>query len=102
MTSLIETASGTPTPGINGLGRCIGFVISTENSPSFYRFVFRLKPDCDVSPGQMVGTVVNAPDGRSVAIVARVDDAHEVNPHEDALSSTLREVLPFETKYAPE
>ena len=35
-------------------------------------------------------------------MLARVNDVHEVNPHEDALSSTLRNVLPFGTKYAGE
>jgi DNA helicase HerA-like ATPase len=102
MTSLIETVDVNPAPKVTGLGPCIGFVISTEESPSFYRMTFRVKPDCDVSPGQMVAALVDGPDGTSIAVVARVDDAHEVNPHEDALSSTLRQVLPFETKYAPE
>jgi hypothetical protein len=47
---------------------------------------------------------VRAQDGEGHAsfVLARVDDVHEVNPHEDALSSTLRDVLPFETKYAAE
>lgn len=35
-------------------------------------------------------------------MLARVDNVFDHNPHEDPLSSTVSEVIPFETKYAPE
>lgn len=35
-------------------------------------------------------------------MLARVDNVFDHNPYEDPLSSTVSEVIPFETKYAPE
>lgn len=80
----------------------IGKVISDEASPSFFAVRFRLNPGCRSAPGRFVAIEAQADDGRDVLLVARVEDLHEVNPHEDAASSTLREVLPFGTSYAIE
>jgi uncharacterized protein len=83
------------------VGRLIGRVVSTGTSPSFFSVEFRLNADCAASPGRFVA--IESSDGSDRSLVlARVDDVHEVNPHEDALSSTLRNVLPFETQYAAE
>jgi hypothetical protein len=77
-------------------------VVSTDASPSFFALEFRLNADRTTAPGRLVAVRAQAPDGRGVLVLARVDDAHEVNPHEDALSATLRNVLPFGTVYADE
>ena len=34
--------------------------------------------------------------------LVRVEEMREFNPHEDAASSTVQDVIPFETRYAPE
>jgi len=80
----------------------LGQVVSDEVSPSFFVVRFRLNPDGRTSPGRFVAIEAEADDGRSVLLLVRVQDLHEINPHEDAASSTLREVLPFDTSYAPE
>src|SRR5437660_12651935 len=80
----------------------LGNVISTDASPTFFRADFRVEPGQSVSPGSYVAIQAEAAGGDPVLIIARVEDMHEVNPHEDALSSTLRDVLPFEPRYARE
>lgn len=94
----VEVAE-TPGPG----GRLpIGRVISDDASPSFFAVRFRLNPGRGSAPGRFVAIEARGEDGRDVLLLARVEDLHEVNPHEDAASSTLREVLPFGTSYARE
>lgn len=83
-------------------GRYLGRVISTDRGPSFFAVDVRLDPARNTAPGRYVAIdAVTDADERSL-ILGRVDDAREVNPHEDAASSTLRDVLPFGTKYAAE
>src|SRR2546426_2993275 len=85
-----------------GAGALLGNVVSPETSPSFFALQFRLNAGKETHPGRFVAVEARTADGRDALVLARVDDVHEVNPHEDALSSTLRNVLPFETKYAAE
>lgn len=80
----------------------IGRVISDEASPSFFAVRFRMDPGRKSAPGRFVAIEARADDGRDVLLLARVEDLHEVNPHEDAPSSTLREAFPFDTSYATE
>jgi DNA helicase HerA-like ATPase len=80
----------------------LGNVISTDASPTFFRADFRVEPGQSLSPGSYVAIQAEGAGGDPVLIIARVEDMHEVNPHEDALSSTLRDVLPFEPRYARE
>lgn len=82
--------------------RPLGQVISDEASPSFYKLRFRLDSSRSTGPGRFVAIDGESETGEPVLILARVEDVHEVNPHEDPLSSTLREVLPFGTTYAAE
>lgn len=89
------------------VGARVGMVVSNDSSPSFFALAFRLNADAVTSPGRFVAAYVDGRlgrtrEGQDVLVLARVDDVHEVNPHEDALSSTLNEVLPFGTEYAPE
>ncbi len=114
-----DAASGEPTDGLGREGSVaaavsvieqararpanyLGAVVSTDRSPSFFLFEFRLDPEAVTSPGRFVAVQADRPDGRSSLVLARVNDVHEINPHEDALSSTVRQVLPFDTTYAPE
>lgn len=76
----------------------LGTVVSDDRSPSFEELRFRLMPDQTVVPGQFVAILA----GSDALVVARVLDLHEVNPHEDALSSTIRGVLPLSGEYAHE
>jgi len=85
-----------------GQRRLLGRVISTASSPSFFALEFRVDPDRVTAPGRFVAVDAQSEDGRDVMVIARVEDVHEVNPHEDALSSTLHNVLPFDTTYATE
>lgn len=83
-------------------GEILGRLISSQDSPSFYRQHFRLNPRMRVRPGEWVVVEAQNAEGKNVLILTRVADAHEINPHEDALSSNIREVLPFASKYAEE
>jgi hypothetical protein len=85
-----------------GSRRPLGQVISDDASPSFYKLRFRLDSSRSTGPGRFVAIDGESETGEPVLILARVEDVHEVNPHEDPLSSTLREVLPFGTTYAAE
>lgn len=80
----------------------LGQVISTGSSPSFAGVDVRLDPGQFTNPGRYLAAVARATDGTDVLILCRVNDVHEVNPHEDASSSNLRTVLPFGTNYAEE
>jgi uncharacterized protein len=81
----------------NVIGRIIS--VSTKQSPSFSVMHVRLKHSIEsLSPGSWVS--VDA--GRNTRVLARVVDAWENNPHEDAQSSLISEVLPFKTIYAIE
>lgn len=80
----------------------IGSVVSTDSSPTFFAIDFRLNAEKATRPGKFVAIGARTTSGQSSLILARVNDVHEVNPHEDPHSSNLRNVLPFETKYAKE
>lgn len=80
----------------------IGQVVSTDQSPTFGLIEFRLMAGAQTSPGKFVAVESMTESGEGSLVLARVDDVHEVNPHEDPLSSTLRDVIPFETEYADE
>jgi uncharacterized protein len=80
----------------------LGQVISDDASPSFFDLRFRLTSLATTGPGRFVAIEAESDSRESLLVLARVEDVHEVNPHEDALSSTLREVLPFGTTYATE
>ncbi len=85
-----------------GSCRLLGRVISTATSPSFFALEFRVEPNRVTTPGRFVAVEASAEDGDNVLVIGRVEDVHEVNPHEDALSSTLHGVLEFDTTYAHE
>jgi uncharacterized protein len=80
----------------------LGTVVSSTVSPSFFEVDIRLNVGAVASPGRFVAIGAERADGRPSFVLARIDDVHEVNPHEDAESSTIRNVLPFGTEYAPE
>jgi uncharacterized protein len=82
--------------------RPVGQVISDDASPSFFKLRFRVDAERSTGPGRFVAVDGESEQNERVLTLARVDDVHEVNPHEDPLSSTLREVLPFGTTYATE
>src|SRR5262245_8602158 len=67
-------------------GVALGNVISNDRSPSFFSIDFRLNADKVTGPGHFVAIEAQTPDGRPALVLARVNDVHEVNPHEDALS----------------
>jgi uncharacterized protein len=99
----IEPAAPAEQPSVHlGQRRLLGRVISTSSSPSFFALEFRVDPDRATTPGRFVAIDAQDEEGRDVLVIARVEDVHEVNPHEDALSSTLHNVLPFDTTYAHE
>lgn len=99
----VERIAPAPTlPDQPGARRLLGRVISTATSPSFFALEFRVEPDRVTTPGRFVAVEATTEDGDGVVVIARVEDVHEVNPHEDALSSTLHGVLEFDTTYAHE
>lgn len=81
----------------------LGTVVSDDGSPTFEEIRFRLAPERAVSPGEFVAAEGRERDGSLVSyVLCRVLDVHEVNPHEDPQSATVRDVLPFPSTYATE
>ncbi len=83
----------------------LGYLIADphEHSPNFLIQHFRVLSGVPTPrPGMMVAVRTRTDDRRDSLILGRVSNAWEVNPHEDAFSSNLREVLPIRTEYAPE
>jgi uncharacterized protein len=83
----------------------VGTLIALESahSPNYLKQHFRIAPHTpSPKPGSMVAVEAITDDGRHSRILERVINAWEVNPHEDAFSSNLREVIPIRTEYAEE
>ena len=81
----------------------LGTIVSDDGSPTFEEIRFRLTATNAVSPGEFVAAEGRDRDGTLVSwVLCRVLDVHEVNPHEDPQSATVRDVLPFDGVYAPE
>lgn len=80
----------------------IGRVICEGSSPNLSRVHFRLLPGQHTTVGRVVGIASTRPSGEEILTLVRVDQVRENNPHEDALSSTISDVIPLETRYAPE
>jgi uncharacterized protein len=84
-------------------GDVLGTVISDDGSPTFEEVRFRLGASVAVRPGEFVAVEGRDRDGSLVSwVLCRVLDVHEVNPHEDPQSATVRDVLPFPSTYAVE
>ena len=74
----------------------LGTIVSDDGSPTFEEIRFRLGATKAVSPGEFVAAEGRDRDGTLVSwVLCRVLDVHEVNPHEDPQSATVRDVLPF-------
>jgi DNA helicase HerA-like ATPase len=83
-------------------GAEVGRVIFEGDTPNLRRLKFRVLPDCHTTVGRVLGVVGRRPGGAAILTLIRVDQVREHNPHEDAQSSTVADVIPFETRYAPE
>jgi uncharacterized protein len=84
-------------------GEVLGTVVSDDSSPTFEEIRFRLGASVAVRPGEFVAVEGRDRHGSLVSwVLCRVLDAHEVNPHEDPQSATVRDVLPFPSTYASE
>lgn len=80
----------------------LGRLISTDNSPNLYLQHFRLSAGKTTTAGKMVAVEGLNQAGQQVLILCRVNNVREQNPHEDAQSSKLREVLPINSRYPEE
>jgi hypothetical protein len=83
----------------------IGKVISMPDgaSPSFLQIHIRLVSNTpSLKPGAWVSVEAKSQDDQLRRIICRVINTWENNPHEDAVSSLVSEVLPFKTEYALE
>lgn len=80
----------------------VGKVICEEGTPNLSSVQFRLHPDRHTTVGRVLGIRGRRPSGEHILTLVRVEDVREHNPHEDALSSTVADVIPFETRYSPE
>lgn len=75
----------------------------TGTSPSFLQMHVRLNADTlSLRPGSWLAFAAVGEDGSPRRILGRVVNTWEHNPHEDAQGSTVSDVLPFNTVYAPE
>src|SRR5258708_33456538 len=89
--------------GFEGVPRSvIGRVVFQGETPSLRSVIFRLRPEASTTAGRLVAIEGKDQQGRSVLVLSRVSDIFDHNPHEDALSSTVQDVIPFPTKYAGE
>lgn len=80
----------------------LGRVISQDGSPNMERVLFRIQPTRHTAVGRVVGIRGQRPTREPILTLVRVEQMFEHNPHEDAASSTVADVIPFETRYAPE
>lgn len=83
----------------------IGKVICLPNdeSPSFLKMHVRLNHATESPrPGSWLSITATNSKGQPCRILGRIVNTWENNPHEDAQSSLVSEVLPFDTVYAPE
>jgi hypothetical protein len=80
----------------------IGRVVFVGETPSLRSVSFRIRPGAETTAGRLVAVEGKDREGRSVLVLCRVNDVFEHNPHEDPISSTVQEVVPFPTKYASE
>ncbi len=84
-------------------GEELGGVVSDDSSPTFEEVRFRLDAAQAVVPGEFVAVEGRERDGSLVSwVMCRILDVHEVNPHEDPYSSTVRAVLSFPITYSRE
>lgn len=103
--STIEGTVVSDTVSQSQKSRLLGYLIAemNEHSPNFLKQHFRLLAGVSSPrPGMMVAVRTKTDDEQNSLILGRVSNVWEVNPHEDAFSSNLREVLPIRTEYAPE
>ena len=86
-------------------GALIGVLIADETGKSPNYLVQHVRINHSVPsprPGSMVAVKAQTTEGQDCFILARISNVWEINPHEDAQSSVLREVLPIRTEYAGE
>ena len=95
--------NGTPDTSILAQSEALlGRLISTQDTPNLYSQYFRLSAGKHTTSGRMVAVEATDQEGKAVLILARVNNVREFNPHEDAQSSKLREVLPIDSRYPDE
>ena len=85
--------------------KAVGTLIAIEadKSPNYLIQHFRVAVDApSPKPGAMVAVQTQTESGLNCYILARVSNAWESNPHEDAQSAVLRDVLPVGSSYAAE
>lgn len=80
----------------------LGRVVCEDSSPNMERVQFRILPGRHTVVGRILGVRHKRPSGEPIMTLVRVEEMREFNPHEDAASSTVQDVIPFETRYAPE
>lgn len=102
-----QRASTRPQPPLVGTDEdpnevVIGRVICEGGTPNMERVQFRILPERNTAIGRIVGIRSKRQSGKSILTLVRVDQMREHNPHEDAESSTITDVIPFETRYSPE
>ena len=80
----------------------LGRIVSEGTTPNMDQVVFRIQPGMHTGVGRIVGVRGRRPSGERILTLIRVEQMQEHNPHEDAESATVADVIPFETRYAPE
>ena len=90
------------TPVIVPVVEPIGQVVFDAGTPNLHEVKFRVRPNATTTASEMVAVQARDSSDREVALLARVNDVFDHNPHEDPSSSTVGEVVPFETTYAEE
>src|SRR5690242_7405949 len=76
----------------------VGSVIADDDSPSFDIFRFKANANEYVYPGALVATSV----GDYKFLIGRISASLEVNPHESASRSKVREAIGIEADYPTE
>ena len=80
----------------------IGRVICHNGTPTTAKICARIDPSQHPAPGRIYAVKGKNPQGEKILILVRVEKMWEHNPHEDALSSNINQVIPIEIAYAKE
>src|SRR5574342_1029149 len=78
--------------------REIGDVVADEASPSFDLFRFKALASEYVFPGTLVGTWIS----KTQFLIGRISASIEINPHESASRSKVREAMSIPADYPTE
>jgi uncharacterized protein len=80
--------------------RCVGTIISDDETPTFEKIRVKMKADCELRPGTLIR--IPSSRGEEITLIARVRSAYENNPNERPEAVGVRDTLGIASNYPPE